>query len=80
MIVEHWLLRGTRLLSISYSTVKKTLTLVAVARASLLKGKYDEAGLLYKKTHMIYEKRCGPDHPDIAPCLINWAGLLEIQV
>ncbi|CAB1106731.1 unnamed protein product [Ectocarpus sp. CCAP 1310/34] len=51
-------------------------------RALLLKaqGKYDEAGKLYERSLAIREKALGPDHPDVAQSLNNWAVLLESQV
>ncbi|CAN0308647.1 unnamed protein product, partial [Ectocarpus fasciculatus] len=43
-------------------------------------GKYEEAGLLYKRSLAIDENVHGPDHPDVATGLNNWAGLLKILV
>jgi tetratricopeptide (TPR) repeat protein len=40
-------------------------------------GKYTEAELLYQRTLHIWEKSLGPDHPDIATCLENYATLLK---
>ncbi|CAB1096625.1 unnamed protein product [Ectocarpus sp. CCAP 1310/34] len=44
------------------------------------KGNYDEAGKLYERSLAIREKALGPDHPDVAQSLNNWAGLLGKQV
>lgn len=43
-------------------------------------GKYAEAGLLYERSLAIQEKALGPEHPDMATSLNNWAVLLKIQV
>ena len=43
-------------------------------------GKYEEAGLLYKRSLAIDENVHGPDHPDVARDLNNWAGLLDTLV
>ncbi|CAN0192932.1 unnamed protein product, partial [Ectocarpus sp. 12 AP-2014] len=43
-------------------------------------GKYEEAEPLYKRSLAIDEKVYGPDHPEVATDLNNWAALLEAQV
>ena len=40
----------------------------------------DEAGPLYERSLAIREKVQGPDHPDVAKSLHNWALLLHDQV
>jgi tetratricopeptide (TPR) repeat protein len=44
-----------------------------------MKGKYDEAELLYRRALAIREKVLGPDHPDVAASLNNLATLLDKQ-
>ena len=46
----------------------------------LSQGKYAEAEPLYERSQAIQEKALGPEHPDVAAVLNNWAGLLESQV
>ena len=46
----------------------------------MFQGKYDQAEPLYKRSLAIDEKVYGPDHPEVATDLNNWAGLLEAQV
>lgn len=43
-------------------------------------GKYEEADALYRRTLKIDEKVHGPDHPEVAIDLNNWARLLMAQV
>ena len=43
-------------------------------------GKYEEAEPLYRRSLAIDEKVYGPDHPEVATDLNNWAVLLEKQV
>ena len=43
-------------------------------------GNYEDAKPLYERSLAIREKVLGPDHPDVATCLNNLAGLLESQV
>ncbi|CAN0369900.1 unnamed protein product, partial [Scytosiphon promiscuus] len=40
-------------------------------------GKYDEADPLYLRDIEIDEKVYGPDHPEVATDLNNWARLLS---
>ncbi|CAN0549267.1 unnamed protein product, partial [Ectocarpus sp. 8 AP-2014] len=42
-------------------------------------GKYDDAEPLYVRAIAIGEKTLGPEHPDLAVCLDNLAGLLYEQ-
>lgn len=42
--------------------------------------KNGEAESLFKRSLAINENVYGPDHPEVATDLINWAGLLESQV
>ncbi|CAM9826703.1 unnamed protein product, partial [Choristocarpus tenellus] len=44
-----------------------------------LQGNYEQADLLYQRSLAITEKVLGPDHPDVAFSLDNWAGLLKAQ-
>ena len=46
----------------------------------MLQGKYVEAALLYERSFIIQEKALGPEHPDVAAALNNWAVLLKSQV
>lgn len=43
-------------------------------------GKYEEAEPQYKQALAIDERLRGPDTPEVAPDLYNWAWLLEMQV
>ncbi|CAN0251428.1 unnamed protein product, partial [Ectocarpus fasciculatus] len=43
-------------------------------------GEYEEAEPLCRRSLSIYENVHGPDHPEVATGLNNWAGLLEAQV
>lgn len=43
-------------------------------------AKYEEANALYVRSLAIAEDVYGPDHPEVARCLNNWAGLLFAQV
>lgn len=45
----------------------------------VLKGKYDEAEPLYVEDIAISEKALGPEHPDLADWLNNWALSLDSQ-
>lgn len=45
-----------------------------------LQGKYDEANPMYQRALAINETWYGPDHPEVATDLNNWAGLLEKRV
>ncbi len=40
-------------------------------------GKYAEAEPLFKRSLSIWEKALGPDHPNVATTLENYAGLLR---
>ena len=40
------------------------------------RAEYDEAELLYRQALAILEKALGPEHPNVATCLENYAGLL----
>ena len=40
-------------------------------------GKYDAAEPLYKRALAIFEKALGPDHPNLATSLENYAALLK---
>ncbi|CAN0234238.1 unnamed protein product [Scytosiphon promiscuus] len=51
----------------------------AAGRLFELQGKFEEAEPLYKRSLAIDEKVYGPDHPEVATDLNNWAGLLESQ-
>jgi len=42
-----------------------------------IQGKYAEAAPLYQRALAIREKALGPDHPDVATALENYAGLLR---
>lgn len=42
-------------------------------------GKYDEAHSLYQQALSIFEEVLGPEHPSVAACLNNLAGLLRKQ-
>ena len=42
-----------------------------------LQGRYAEAEPLYKRALAILEKALGPDHPDVATTLENYAALLR---
>ena len=42
-----------------------------------VQGKYGEAEPLYKRSLAITEKALGPDHPDVATSLENYALLLR---
>ncbi|CAN0339491.1 unnamed protein product, partial [Scytosiphon promiscuus] len=44
-----------------------------------IQGKYDEAGPLYERSLTIREKAYGPDHPEVATALNNWAVVLQEQ-
>ena len=46
----------------------------------MFQGKLEEAGPLYQRALAIDEKVYGPDHPDVAGALNNWAQLLNEQV
>ncbi len=41
-------------------------------------GRYDEAEPLYKRSLAIREKALGPEHPDVAASLENYAALLRV--
>ena len=43
-------------------------------------GKYEEAEPLYRRSLAIDKKIHGPDHPDVATTLHNWAKFLNKQV
>ena len=45
-----------------------------------MQGMYEEAEPLYKRCLVIDERVYGPDHPEVATDLNNWAILLESQV
>lgn len=45
-----------------------------------LQGKYEEAEPLYKRSVAIDEALYGPDHPDVAVDLNNWASSFFQQV
>eukprot|EP00903_Cladosiphon_okamuranus_P016211 g14959.t1 len=51
----------------------------SVASLFGLQGKYEEAEPLYKRTQDIDEKVYGPDHPEVASILNNWAEVLKKQ-
>ena len=40
-------------------------------------GRYGEAEPLYKRALAIWEKALGPEHPDVAKSLANYAALLR---
>ena len=40
-------------------------------------GKYAEAEPLYRRSLAILEKALGPEHPDVAESLVNYAELLR---
>ncbi len=40
-------------------------------------GRYPEAELLYRRALAIWEKTLGPEHPDVATSLENYAALLR---
>ncbi len=44
---------------------------------SITQGKYAEAEPLYKRSLAIVEKALGPEHPDVATSLKNYAALLR---
>lgn len=46
----------------------------------MLQGKYAEAEPLHGRAAEIMEKALGPEHPDVATTLSNWAGVLKEQV
>lgn len=50
-----------------------------VARACV-QGRNEEAELLYKRSLEIDENFYGPDHPDVAADLFNWAEFMRDQV
>lgn len=56
------------------------LTTFLLLLLATFQGKYEEAEPLFERSLAIREKALGPDHPDVAESLNNWAGLLEIQV
>lgn len=45
-----------------------------------LQGKYAEAEPLYERATKVLQTALGPDHPNVATSLNNWAGLLKGQV
>ena len=48
--------------------------------ARAMQGKYDEAGSLCEDSLAIREKLLGPEHPDVATVLQNWADCLAKTV
>ncbi|CAM9793335.1 unnamed protein product, partial [Ectocarpus fasciculatus] len=63
---------------------RRALLGVNTARARLAhilveQGKFEEVEPLYVRCLANYEKVCGPDHPEVATGLSNWAGLLSRQ-
>ena len=40
-------------------------------------GHYDAAGPVYRRSLAIYEKALGPEHPELATSLENYAALLR---
>lgn len=46
----------------------------------IIQGKYAEADPMYVRAIDIGERTLGPDHPNLAVWLGNWASLLEKQV
>ena len=47
-------------------------------KIALNQGRYAEAKPLYKRSLAINEKALGPEHPDIATSLENYAGMLPL--
>ena len=43
----------------------------------VLQGKYDKAEPLIRRALVIMEKNLGAEHPNVAICLENYAGLLK---
>lgn len=57
-----------------------TLLSHSVLERFLFQGKFGEAEPLYKRSLAIDEKAYGPDHPEVAEDLANWAVVLYQQV
>ena len=55
-------------------------TIFPLALPVTFQGKYEEAEPLYRRSLAIDEKIYGPDHPEVATGLHNWAELLRVQV